>query len=105
MIVEYAVLLRKKVVTLSNMLRAVWRSSLAVLLMAVSTILALNYPFTAGMEHSNLLHLAFCVATGVVSYVTAIIILWITSGCPDGSEASVLRALKAMIRHRAQSSE
>ena len=100
MIIDYLILLRLRAITFSNVISAVWRSTLAVIIMAICVTFTLENPLTPGIQESTILHLALCVATGVVSYVMAIAMLWWLSGTPDGPEAYVIRMLKKIYKRR-----
>ena len=68
----------------------------AVIIMAICVTYALKNPPTPSMQEAVLLHFGYCIATGVVSYVMAVFLLWWISGKPDGSEAYVIRILKGL---------
>jgi len=100
-IIDYVILFRITAVTLSHVISAVWRSTFAVIIMAVCVTFTLENPFTPAIQESTILHLVLCVASGVVSYVTAVSMLWWLSGTPEGPEAYVIRVLKSIYNRRA----
>ena len=100
MIVEYLVLFRLTATTLAHVISAVWRSSVAVMIMAACVTLALLNPVSPAIQESTILHLAICVATGIVSYCAAESMIWWLSGTPEGPEAYVIRTLKKVYDRR-----
>jgi O-antigen/teichoic acid export membrane protein len=96
MIVDYLVLFRVTTISLAKVISVLWRSTAAVIIMAICVTFTLENAPTASIQGAEVLHFGYCVATGVVSYVTAISLLWWLSGKPDGPEAHVVDLLKKL---------
>ncbi len=96
MIIDYIVLFRLTKFTLTDAISAVWRSTLAVIVMAICVIFTLENPLIPGIHESLVLHLFYCVAIGVIAYVTTVLLLWRLGGRPSGPEAYVFRMLKKL---------
>jgi O-antigen/teichoic acid export membrane protein len=94
MILEYFILLRMTDMTLVGVVSAVWRSTLAVAVMALVVGLVLQNPPTPAIMESTIRHLTLCIVTGVLTYVLVVSTLWWASGSPKGAEAHVFRILK-----------
>ncbi len=101
MILDYFILLRMTDMTFVGVVSAVWRSTLAVAVMALVVTLVLQNPPTLAFQESTILQLALCIVTGVLTYVLVVSTLWWISGGPKGAEAYVLRILKKLYNRSA----
>ncbi len=97
LIIDYLVLFRVTTLTLSPVMSAVWRSTLAVIIMAICVTFTIENPLIPGIQESTILHLGSCIVIGVFSYETVVLVLWWLSGFPDGPEARVIRILKKIL--------
>ena len=102
-VAEYVVLFRLTSITFTHVVAAVWRSVLAVSVMAVCVRYLLVSPPTTAIGEFALLHLAICVASGAVVYLGMVGVLWWSCGKPDGAEAHVAKTLSGLYARRAKS--
>lgn len=94
MIVDYVVLLRKTGMTLSLVIAAIWRSTLAVTIMAFCVNHIVKSPSIFAVEDSPILHLGASIASGALIYISVVWILWKIGGYPNGPEDFVRRTLQ-----------
>ena len=83
--------------TFAELLAIFWRPTLAALFMAT----LVHYVATS-MAISSLARLVACIAIGVISYVAALLLLWLMAGRPQGAEAALVAACRRQ-RETAQS--
>jgi O-antigen/teichoic acid export membrane protein len=100
MIIDYFVFFRLTTISLVDVISVIWRSTTAAIIMAICVVFTLENPVIPGIQGTLVLHLIYCVAIGVTSYVTVVSLLWWLSGKPDGSEAYVIRLLTRQIGRR-----
>jgi O-antigen/teichoic acid export membrane protein len=94
LIVDYIVYFRVTHVSLLYIGSRIWRSSVAVLTMAVCVIISINHPISPLIADFRILNLLFSIAVGAISYVGTVAILWWLSGLPDGPESYLARNAK-----------
>lgn len=99
-LVTYTLLLRDLALSLGELLRVFWRPLIAIVWMA-AVVLGLEAQWTepAGIT-AQALHLGITIAAGAATYGTAVVMLWLLSGKPDGAERIVIDKLWPMVRAR-----
>jgi len=105
MLVDYSILLRMTAIRFIGLVSAVWRSTLAVITMAIVVNYVLENPPSAMVHESTLLHLFTCVIAGALTYVAVSSTLWRLSGTPEGAEAYVFRVVKKVVGRSASRQE
>jgi PST family polysaccharide transporter len=97
MAINYAVLIKMTSITLKRIVSAVWRSTLAAVIMAFGVDYIVDNPPNVTFQNNVFLHLVLSIASGVISYVSILAALWWLSGTPQGPEAYVIRTLKRIL--------
>jgi O-antigen/teichoic acid export membrane protein len=106
LIVDYIIYFRVTRISLLNIGSRIWRSSLAVLIMAACVTTSMNHPISPLIAEAKVLGLLYVIAVGAASYVGTVAILWRLTGQPVGPEEYLFRNVKkvyariAMLRLR-----